>query len=329
MHSLPNAYAHMKEDLVWTKSKRALLPYTNYRHHQLEAPQNTSFLRSIIVILKLIRNWYRLFYKPKVIRLDGAAALLTRPVDGTFGHFVKEVMLSLYQFRLSGKQIDYYIIAQDYAFQKEMMPLVGIPESKIIAANPSKIIQATELLIPTILHDYSYVEYRPDNLHSSVTILTQVINSLLYSSLLINTLPKIPKRKIFLTRPKNSNRNIENASEVESLFKEFGFEIILPDSMSLNEQMELFSQAKVVASLHGSGFANILFAPRNIFVFELFSQYYHDPFSFLMALSRKDKYFYMIGETKDTTPHPQKENAYFEPNKLREALKILHEYIGE
>ena len=43
----------------------------------------------------------------------------------------------------------------------------------------------------------------------------------------------------------------------------------------------------------------------------------------MCALLRGHKYRYMVGETRDTSMHPQKENAYIHLDHLRRALEIL------
>lgn len=107
------------------------------------------------------------------------------------------------------------------------------------------------------------------------------------------------------------------------MFGEFGYEMVLPDSLSLGEQIALMRECKVIASMHGAGLANVLFAPSGAVVFEIFSEYYHNVQPQMCALLRGHKYRYMVGETRDTSMHPQKENAYIHLDHLRRALEIL------
>ena len=319
---LPNAYASGDIDLVFTASKKALLSYTTYREHILYAPQNLAPKQAFIKVLRLIKNWLRFFYSAKVIHIQGNMALLYREV-GNYGHFIREVIVGLEQIKRSGVKIDYYLLPLTAPYHKQMLALLNIPESKVIKALPHTLFQASNLIIPTLLCEYEIVEYR-ENLHFR-TLTQSSITPFIYDNLPIAY--KEPKRKIFLSRPKDSNRNIENANEVEAIFKDFGFEVILPDILSLREQIEMMRETKILAGMHGSGLDNVLFANRGIAVFVLFSEYYHDSNPQLSALLKGCKYFYIVGKTTDISMHPQKESVYFEPRQIKKALEIMQQYV--
>ncbi len=220
-------------------------------------------------------------------------------------------------------EIDYFIFPQKLSFQRELAKIFGI-ENKIIPSEQNSCLQAKNLILPTLFTDYEIVEYR-GILHYRHIYYFNFLNTLYSDYIHQNT--NNPIRKIFLKRPENSNRNFSNAKEVEAIFQEFGFEIILPDSMSLKDQIELFSQTLCLASLHGSGLDNVLFMHKETFVFEIFSESYFDASPQSKALIKKCHYFYLIGETQDTSTHPQFENTYLNPERLKEALKILDSHI--
>lgn len=217
-------------------------------------------------------------------------------------------------------EIDYFIFPQKLSFQRELAKIFGI-ENKIIPSEQNSCLQASNLILPTLFTDYEIVEYR-GILHYRHIYYFDFLNTL-YTHQKANS----PTKKIFLKRPEHSNRNFSNAKEVEAIFQEFDFEIILPDSMSLKDQIELFSQTLCLASLHGSGLDNVLFMQPKTFIFEIFSSFYFDASPQSKALIKKCHYFYLVGETKDLSPHPQYENTYINPERLKEALKILDSHI--
>ena len=59
-----------------------------------------------------------------------------------------------------------------------------------------------------------------------------------------------PKHQLL---PLSRGGNIENLQEVQAVFGEFGYEMVLPDSLSLGEQIALMRECKVIASMHGAG----------------------------------------------------------------------------
>jgi len=69
---------------------------------------------------------------------------------------------------------------------------------------------------------------------------------------------KKPWRKLYLTRRKGL-RALGNQNEIERLMLEHNFEIVELDDVSLDYQMELFSQASVVVAPTGAALTNMLF----------------------------------------------------------------------
>lgn len=77
--------------------------------------------------------------------------------------------------------------------------------------------------------------------------------------------------------------------------------------------------------MHGAGLYNVFFSTKDTKIFEIFPQYYHNTSTQYIALARGCKYSYMVGETHDTSMHPQQENVYINPEKLKLALQIFEQ----
>ena len=136
---------------------------------------------------------------------------------------------------------------------------------------------------------------------------------------------KVSKTKrVCITRSQAKYRKIENEQEVTDLFVGLGFEVYNLEIMSVKEQAELFANASVVASVHGAGLANMVFAPHTATIFEIFPEYYHDTGLRILAKTLDLKYHYLIGETKNVSNvHPQQENIFVNPKLLKEALNTI------
>jgi capsular polysaccharide biosynthesis protein len=67
--------------------------------------------------------------------------------------------------------------------------------------------------------------------------------------------------RIFCTR-EHGKRECTNRDEVESLFASYGFEVVLPETLPLPDQVELFHRAEVIAGFAGSGMFTTLFSDR-------------------------------------------------------------------
>jgi hypothetical protein len=92
-----------------------------------------------------------------------------------------------------------------------------------------------------------------------------------------------PSRKIWIHRPEKSRRAIINEEEVLREVKRFGFDAIVFEDLTLKEQVELLSQTKILAGLHGAGLANAIFLQEGAklleFIPNAFAAYGH-PFTF-------------------------------------------------
>lgn len=74
----------------------------------------------------------------------------------------------------------------------------------------------------------------------------------------------VGQRKLYLSREKVgvAYRNFHNSKEVEQLFTEYGFEVLYPEQHSIEEQVKIFANARVLAGEGGSALHNnILCAP--------------------------------------------------------------------
>jgi hypothetical protein len=65
--------------------------------------------------------------------------------------------------------------------------------------------------------------------------------------------------KIYLRRGRGLRRPLRNDAELEAQMKTLGYDAIDPASLSFDEQIALFGNARCVVGSHGSGFFNIAF----------------------------------------------------------------------
>ena len=80
--------------------------------------------------------------------------------------------------------------------------------------------------------------------------------------------------RIYLTRQGRGIRTIENEQEVIELLKGYNFSIVNFEELSFWEQVATMHNATAFISIHGAGFANILFMNEGSFVLELINKAY-------------------------------------------------------
>ena len=79
-------------------------------------------------------------------------------------------------------------------------------------------------------------------------------------------------RRLFISRAGAANKHglrLINHDEIAAAAERLGFEIVAPETLSFAEQIAMFSGAGVIAGAHGSGFANMVFAPPGAAIIEL------------------------------------------------------------
>jgi capsular polysaccharide biosynthesis protein len=84
-------------------------------------------------------------------------------------------------------------------------------------------------------------------------------------------------RKLYISRTGHSQvheRRLLNEAEIAEIASEQGFEIIRAEELSFESQVMLFSQASVITGPHGSGFVNMVFAPREAKIIDLIGPRY-------------------------------------------------------
>ena len=137
----------------------------------------------------------------------------------------------------------------------ETMKILDIPIPKLLDSTKYKHIFCDEL----------YVVDHPFRLTNNTVVDTQKIPSWIFSwireKFLHHRSQNSFPEKIFIDRSESISkfRDIKNKDEVYNLFKTKNFKFIRPEIYELKDQIQMFFSAKIIAGLHGAGFANICF----------------------------------------------------------------------
>jgi capsular polysaccharide biosynthesis protein len=109
-----------------------------------------------------------------------------------------------------------------------------------------------------------------------------------------------PTRKLYISRSRAMIRKLSNESQIIELLKKYEFEVVYLENMSLMEQINLFSSAKVVLSVHGAGLTNILFCDKRVNVIELFPKDTYETLNHYYRLANYlgMNYFMLEGSSK-------------------------------
>lgn len=74
--------------------------------------------------------------------------------------------------------------------------------------------------------------------------------------------------RLYVSRKKAARKKVANEPELEDLLHAYGFAIINNEDYSFFEQLSIFSHAKYLISIHGSGLTNMLVMKENAHILE-------------------------------------------------------------
>lgn len=114
---------------------------------------------------------------------------------------------------------------------------------------------------------------------------------------------KTGNRKIFLDRLQGGNgRLLKNRDEIIPIVKDFGFEVVTTEGMTVYEQKAIFETASVILGIHGAGLTNMFFRyPENCTILELFPKGNYPIHYYWLARELKFEYDAIAAEYNEGT----------------------------
>ena len=83
-----------------------------------------------------------------------------------------------------------------------------------------------------------------------------------------------PHRALYITRADANIRRVINEAEIREEVIANGFEIISLSNVPLLQQVELFSEARIIVGPHGAGFTNAVFCQPGSVLIEFMPEWY-------------------------------------------------------
>ena len=251
-----------------------------------------------------LKSLIKKYIKPKV-RID-AAILGIQEWDNNFYHWMTETLP---------------LIIAMYKLKK--CPVLLNSNSLII----KHITNSLSLLkIPYTIHNHSnktavisklYLTKVP-KVDTCNEILIKQMKNIFFDTLKISEKDK-QDRKLYISRKKSQKRKISNEIEVEKFLEELEFECVYLEDYSLENQIKILSQSKIVISPHGAGLTNIMFMKEGSTVIELKAKNNDYWCFFSLARLSNLKYYYLLCDSNEI--NHRKADINVDLLKLKELLK--------
>ncbi len=230
---------------------------------------------------------------PPLKQIEGSVAVLSGLSGNVYFHWMVDVLPRIELLRQSGRdfaEIDWFLVNScQHEFQRETLRILGIPQEKVLESDRLSHIQATELIVPSFAGYLGWPSgWAIDFLRRE--FLKEIIPGSSY-----------PKR-IYISRSKARYRRVLNEEDVVEVLERLGFVSILPESMSLAEQIAHFYHAEVIVAAHGSGLTNTIFSRHGTKVIELVSPHYISHYYWGISQYLKLEHYYLAGEAFECYP---------------------------
>ncbi len=230
---------------------------------------------------------------PPLKQIDGSVAVLSGLSGNVYFHWMVDVLPRIELLRRSGRdlaEIDWFLVNScQHEFQRESLRILGIPDEKVLESDRIPHLQATELIVPSFA---GYLGWPPG---WAIDFLRR--------EFLKGIIPqaRYPKR-IYISRSKARYRRVLNEENVVEVLAESGFVSILPESMSLAEQIAHFSHAEVIVAAHGSGLTNTIFCKSGTKIIELMSPHYISHYYWGSSQYLQLEHYFLAGEAFECYP---------------------------
>lgn len=227
----------------------------------------------------------------------GKALLLGSGTGENYYHWLME---SLPRWKImqaaNYSEYDFVLLPETVSrFEDEILDLLEIPPARRLRCSKNFVHQFERLIVPAMPFPHR---------KASAWVCAWV------RSLFPND--GLGAKKIFISRGGWPRRRLVNQAELEARLRGEGFISIQPERFSVAGQARLFCSAKYVVAAHGAGLANMVFAPANALLVELFHPDYIRPTYESLAASAGLRYVAMTGHCRNRSGTVPNEGSEFD-----------------
>ena len=166
------------------------------------------------------------------------------------------------------------------AWQEESLRLLGYDR-----------VRRATLDDPAKFHRFRTVEYS-ELIKGGASFKPSVVTRRTYTRLR-QAVPKTrwDGRRLYVARTDTDRRTMLNEDAVIEEMRRRGFEILVPGTMSMTEQIRTFREASIVVGPHGAGMSNIVFCDPGTIVYELLPAHYRNGCFAALGLTCRLRYW--------------------------------------
>ena len=251
-------------------------------------------------------------------KFKGRVLSLTQGASGhrNYFHWLYDILpkINICSKNYNLREVDYLYISKLETYQKITLEILGYNNLKIIDANKNRHIQADEIICSE--HPW----YKKGFILEEAKKLPEWIVKWICDSFISHGKYFNCNEKIFIDRSESSFSHCQfiNNEEIIEFLKNEGFTSYKVGQLSFQEQIYLFSNAKIIIGAHGAAFANLAFCKKNTKILEIRPKSY--PNSVDQRISKIKELNFNLIETDHFEDKEKKGDIFFNPIDFRKFL---------
>jgi len=249
------------------------------------------------------------FTYPEPEFIDCSVGLLNMGHNNQHSHWLLQTLPKLEIFKKAGIRPQKLVVQPTIkGYQKKALAILGYPETDLIIGNPEQPLRCSELYATNIWG-------------------SEVISDLdIYNELSVKCPSTKPgPERIYVSRLDSRNlRRFLNEEKVIELMKEYDFEIVIPSKLTIEEEVNIFRNAKVVVGALGAGLYNTIFTEPGANIIVLSDPWYLTGWISNIAALRGHNIGFIFGHnflSFDRVHHGRHSNWIVDTTIIREAIE--------
>ena len=281
--------------------------------------------------IKISENRFILKKIQDVHIFKGKHILLKNKHAENYGHFILECLPNIRLLsEISGlANIKVVIHKTENPYLRrsfyEALALAGVQKEQIVEfGGENNIGVFEELLYPSPITNHPTWKSKV-----SITYCEQLANKINESDRSKPERRSNPSAYLYVSRGTGFKRRPTNESDVIALLVSAGYKVIYPEKMSVQEQIAIFSCAKVIVGILGAAMTNIIFSPQTTQIIMLTPDSISGYFFWDLANLKKQDYYALSCKTTSQKRGYGDADFYVDINVLNEAIGIASRSISD
>ena len=250
--------------------------------------------------------------QPEKIRMPGTYCLLTKLFGNNYWHFTFQNLCDVYFLENAGFNGTYIIPGAPYI--RELMLMMGVAPERITSIN--------ELSYHKV---YVFDEICGVQLDHNNTLLEASVMAAVSRSVRCR-LERDPSYPKYIYIKRIGARKLTNGDE---LAKKLGFFTVIPEKLSVREQMEYFYNADIVLCPHGANSTNCIYMHEDSVFIEIFSDRWYVDINAEVCHKNRVHHLKAVGKASGTAKSGMQDDYIIQANIILPVIKRAYSMIPD